>query len=344
MVVAFQPTGDLLGVFAVTLHPQRQGLDPHQRVMRRLRVQRHAEVTQTNGDAVEGEGQRSKGLMELQAVIGGLRRGQGRELVAGRPVKLARVDNHAAGDRTVAGQVFGHRMHHQCRAMFDRAAEVRRGRGVINDQRQANLVGNGRDRRQVGHIAAGVRDRFTENRAGVVIHSGLNRGQIFEINKLGRPAEPFDGLAELGDRATIKTGGHHHVIARLHQREQRHDLGCVARRAANRADAAFQRGHTFLQNRHGRVGQTRVDVTHLLQVKQRGRVVCIAEHIGGRLIDRGLAGTSGRIGAGACVDLQRVEAIVRGVGHAGFLLKNSVGTNVGFVDKMDRGSKNDRQL
>jgi hypothetical protein len=37
-----------------------------------LRVHRHAQVAQADGDAVEGEGQGPEGLVELQPVIGGL--------------------------------------------------------------------------------------------------------------------------------------------------------------------------------------------------------------------------------------------------------------------------------
>ena len=81
-IMGLQPSGNSLGVLHVALHAQRQGLDPEQGVMGALRVHCHAEIAQADGNPVEGEGQRAKGFVELQAVIGGLGLRQRGELVA----------------------------------------------------------------------------------------------------------------------------------------------------------------------------------------------------------------------------------------------------------------------
>ena len=52
-------------------------LDAEQRIMRSLRVECHAEVAKTDRNAVEHEGCRPEGLMEVQAVIGRLRLREG---------------------------------------------------------------------------------------------------------------------------------------------------------------------------------------------------------------------------------------------------------------------------
>jgi hypothetical protein len=101
------------------------------------------------------------------------------------------------------------------------------------------------------------------------------------------------------------------MLRPAHQREQRHDLRGMARGAAHRADAALQRRDAFLQHGDGGVGQARIDEADLLQVEQRRGMVGVAEHIGGGLVDRRLARAGGRVGPGACVDLERVEAVVR---------------------------------
>ena len=290
-------------------HAQRQRLDAHQRVMRRLRVQRHAEVAQPHGDAVEGEGERAEGLVELEPVIGGFGRAERGELVRGRPVEAARIDHHAARHRAVAGEVLGQRMDDQRRAVLDRAAEVWRGRGIVDDQRQARVVGDPRDHVEVGDVAAGVGDALAEDRAGIVVDGGLDRVGVVEVDELRGPAEALDRLAELGDRPAVEPGRDHDVAPRRHQREQRHDLRRVPRRTADSADAAFQRGDAFLQHRHGGVGQAGIDVAHLLQVEERGGVVGVAEHVGRGLVDRHLPRAGGRIGACPGVDLQRVEAV-----------------------------------
>ena len=86
-VVLLQPFGDLLRVGDMPLHPQAQRLDPEKRVVRGLRVHRHAEIAQADGDGMEGEGQRTEGFVEFQPVIGGFGFGKRGELARGRPVE-----------------------------------------------------------------------------------------------------------------------------------------------------------------------------------------------------------------------------------------------------------------
>ena len=71
--VFFQPVGHNAGVGDVTLHPQAQRLDPHQRVMRALRVHRHAQIAQADSDGVERERHPAQGPVEVQPVIGRFR-------------------------------------------------------------------------------------------------------------------------------------------------------------------------------------------------------------------------------------------------------------------------------
>ena len=70
----------------------------------------------------------------------------------------------------------------------------------------------------------------------------------------------------------------------------------------------------LLEHRDRGVGQARVDVAELLQIEQGGRVVDVVEHVGGGLVDRDRPGAGGRIGLGAGVHRQGLEA-VGAVGH-----------------------------
>ena len=223
-VVLFEPFRHLHRVLHMPLHAQRQGLDPHQCVMGRLRVHRHPQVAQPDGDAVEGKGHGAEGLVELHAVIGFLRLAERGEFVIRGPVEFARIHDAAAHDGAVAGEVFGGGMHHQRRAMLNRAAEVGRGAGVVDDQRNARRICHIRNSAHIHDIAAGVCDGLTKDRAGVVVDRIGHGLRIVEIDKLAGPAEPLDRMAELGDRAAIETGGGDDILARPHQREQRHDL------------------------------------------------------------------------------------------------------------------------
>mmetsp|Transcript_24127 Transcript_24127/g.44834 ORF Transcript_24127/g.44834 Transcript_24127/m.44834 type:complete len:218 (-) Transcript_24127:10062-10715(-) len=206
-------------------------------------------------------------------------------------------------------------MHDQRGPMFDGAAQVGRGRCVVDDQRYFGGVRHSRDRIQIGDVATRVGNRFAENRAGVVINGRLDRIQIVKVDKGRRPPEPLDGLAELGDRAAIKAGGDHDIHAWAHQREQRHDLCGMTRGTAHAADTALKGGDPFLQHGHRWVGQAGIDVSDLLQVKEGGGVLCIAEHIGGRLVDRRLTRACGRVWPCACVNLKGIKAVCWAVSH-----------------------------
>ena len=123
--------------------------------------------------------------MEVEAVIGRLRLREGGELVRGRPVELATIDNHAAGDGPVAGQVFRHGADHQRRSMLNRAAEIASGRGVVDNQGEAGVIGNLRNGVEVCDIAAGIGNRLTEDRARILVDGGLDRVGIIKIDKTG---------------------------------------------------------------------------------------------------------------------------------------------------------------
>ena len=75
-----------------------------------------------------------------------------------------------------------------------------------------------------------------------------------------------------------------------------------------RRGAAFERGDALLQHRVGRVADARVDVAEGLQAEQRGGVIDVVEHEGGRLVDRRRARAGGRVGLRAGMDGKRVES------------------------------------
>ena len=75
-----------------------------------------------------------------------------------------------------------------------------------------------------------------------------------------------------------------------------------------RRRAAFERGDALLEHRLRRVHDAGVDVAEGLQPEQRGGVVGIVEDEGRRLVDRRGARAGRRIGLGAGMDGERVEA------------------------------------
>ena len=74
-------------------------------------------------------------------------------------------------------------MHYQRRAVLDGAAQVGRGRGVVDDQRQPGLFGHGGHGVEIGDVAARVGDGLAEDGAGVVVDGGADGVEIVEIHE-----------------------------------------------------------------------------------------------------------------------------------------------------------------
>ena len=74
------------------------------------------------------------------------------------PRELAAVDDDAADGGAVAAHELGERMHDDIRAVIERAGDVGRSEGVIDDQRNAVLVRDFRYRLDIENIAARIAD------------------------------------------------------------------------------------------------------------------------------------------------------------------------------------------
>ena len=85
----------------------------------------------------------------------------------------------------MAADIFGRRVHHKIRAVFDGPAQIGRCHGVIHEQRKTGIRSNGRYRLDVQHIVAGIADGLRVDYAGLV---GDCRPEVF------RPVRIDEGL------------------------------------------------------------------------------------------------------------------------------------------------------
>jgi len=81
----------------------------------------------------------------------------------------AAVDEDPADGRPVAREPLGRRLPNQIRAVVERPAEVRRRKGVVDEQRDAVVVGDIRDPPDVGGDQGGVPDRLDVDVSGVLV-------------------------------------------------------------------------------------------------------------------------------------------------------------------------------
>ncbi len=172
------------------------------------------------------------------------------------------------------------------RAVLERAAQHRGRHGVVDDQRNAAVMRDIGDRRDVGDDAARIGQALDEDAAGLVVHRRAHVLRLVDIDETGFPAELAKRLAHLVERSAIQLARRDDVAPRLHQRVERDQLRRMPARHAQRADAAFQRGNLAFQRVIGGVHDARIDVPELLQREQVCGMLGAVEDIACRLVDR----------------------------------------------------------
>ena len=100
------------------------------------------------------------------AVVRVVRLGQTRELAA-CPVEFAGIDNHAAKLYGVPVEVLCRRMHDNVCAEFNRAAQHRRGKRIVHDERHAVFVCERGKPLDIKNGNRRIRYRFAEHRLRV---------------------------------------------------------------------------------------------------------------------------------------------------------------------------------
>ena len=177
------------------------------------------------------------------------------ELLALAPVEEAAVDHRTTDGSAVAGQELGGGMHHQVGAPFDRSAQVGRGQGVVDDQRDTGISGELSQRLEIGDDASRVGQALAEDRLGALADRRPHGLRLLEVDEVDVPVELLEALAELRDRAAIQAVRSHETIAGLHEGEEGQDLRAVPGGAAGAAAAAFEAGEPLLERGNRRVGE-----------------------------------------------------------------------------------------
>ena len=115
-------------------------------------------------------------------------------------------------------------------------------------------------------------------------------------------------MIELIDRAAIELAHGDELVTRLQERMEDQKLCAMAGRGRERRRAAFERRDPLFEHRLGGVHDARIDVAECLQAKQGGGMLDIVEHEGRGLVDRRRARARRRVGLGASVNCQCIEA------------------------------------
>ena len=195
--MALQELGDLQRVVADAVHAQRQGLDALQDQEGVERADRGAHVAQRHdaGAADVGSGAERLGIDD--AVVGNVRLVEALELgfVLG-PRELAAIDDDAADAVAVAAEVLGQGMDDDVGAVLERAAQVGRWHGVVDDDRHAMPVSDFGQLFEIDDIAERVADRFAEDRLGLAVDQLLEGCRIAVVGEAHVDAVLRQGVGE----------------------------------------------------------------------------------------------------------------------------------------------------
>ncbi len=312
-----QVVDDLQGVLDVALDAQGQGLRALQQQERRERGQGGAGVAQQDGAHAGHERGSAKRLVEVEAVVGRIRLGQGRELARHLgPVEVAAFDDHAAEGGAVAADELGRGFDHDVGAVLQRTEQVRGGEGVVHDHRKVVLVRDGGDGLEVRQVGVRVAEGLEVDELGVLLDGVLELLRVFGGDEGGVHTVARQGVAQQVEGAAVHVLGCDDVVA---------GLGDVAHRVFHRGraggdgqagGAAFESGDAVFEHGLGGVGQTAVDVARVGQSEACLGVVEVVEDVAGGLVDRDRAGIGHRVGLLlADVQLQGFEAVVLVVCH-----------------------------
>ena len=293
-------------------HAQRQRLDPLQDQPCAVRAHARAEVAQALAARAQQERADAALVGEHHAVKAVVRRGEFGEPAVCRvgrmPVELPAVDQHAADHGAVAREKLGRRVEDEVGAMIEGLHQPGRREGRVDQQWQTVLVGERRDCGQVEHVEPGVAERLAEQQLRGRADRGAPGVDVAGLHERGLDAEAPQGVVQQVVRAAVQRARTHDVRARAGERRDREVQCCLAAGGRDRADPAFERGNALLEHRIGRIRDAAVDVARALHVEQRRSVLAVFEHERGRQVDRHGARAGGRVGRGAGMQRERVEA------------------------------------
>ena len=241
-----------------------------------------AEISQRLGSQFHQVAIGPERLMEHQAVISGRRPCDYRETPV-RPIKCPGVDDHAADAGPMAADEFRGGMDNDIGTPFERAAQVGRGKGVVDDQRQLVFMRHRCHRLDVENVPARVADCLREKRLGVVTDRLAPGIGVVRVDPCQLHAHFPQQMLELVDRAAVQSRGRNNMVARLQQSKKGGGLGRDAARERHRAATTLEVRHPFLEHGHGGVHDPGVGVPVLLQVEICRRRFRILEHIARRL-------------------------------------------------------------
>jgi len=190
----------------VALHAHAERLHALQQMEGVGRRQARTEIAQAFGACPHDKGGLAELLIKDDAVVAGIGLGQLREFSGRMPVEAAAVDQHAADGDAMAADPFGRGMHYEVGAELDRLAQIRRGKGVVDQERNFRVMRDLRHRRDIQHLQARIADGLGNDQPGVRPDRSTEFVQRTRLHKGGGDAEAGKRMRQEIDGTAIERG------------------------------------------------------------------------------------------------------------------------------------------
>lgn len=273
--VVLEELGAGESVFTVTRHAEVQRFETdvqEECVLRRLD---RTEVAHELCGCLRDVSALAESLRIGETVVARIRFGEALETVmVCFPVKVAAIDNAATDCHGVAIHVLGRGVGHDVNAEFDRTAENRSREGVVDDHRNAVLVGEISKALEVQDLACRVCDGFAEDALGVRAESLFDFfvGSVL-VNERAFDAELLHGHREEVARTAVNSGSADEVVAGFANVENGVEVCSLTGTREHSSHTTFESGDLVGDGVVRRVLQTGVEVAGCLQVEQVGHVI-----------------------------------------------------------------------
>ena len=175
----------------MAFHTQRQRLHTLQQMKRISRRKAGAEIAQPLGPCPHDKSGRTELVGKNNAMISGVRFGQGGEFAGSPPIEPAAIDQRATDGDTVAADPFSDGMHHNVGAECKRPGQIWRGKGIVDKKRNRCRMRDLRDPRNIEHFKTGIADGLADDESGFRSDRRAKAIEIAWLDESRRNAEAW---------------------------------------------------------------------------------------------------------------------------------------------------------
>ena len=229
------------------IHAHRQGFEALQHHERIERAHRLTQRAQRFAASLHRETEIAERLVKANAVITRRRFDHARK-IAVVPVELAGLDHDPAHARAMSADKLGRRVHDDIGAVVDGFAQIRRSKGIVDDQRNAGIVRNRRYASISITLLVGLPIVSAYSARVLLGNRAAKILRVVGIDKRGVDPHFSKRHIKLRKSAAVKSLGRDELVALLHQRQNCAHLRSHAGTDAECGATVLQRGHPLFKH------------------------------------------------------------------------------------------------